>query len=183
MRHLLWIILALLLLSATALIAAKTSLLDLRRDREWRPTEIATDSGLLDGVEVRLQSTRAVTTPAQEGRALLHLRLAVTGPLQAREGWINCRVTLTDPQGRVWAPVETELTDGAVRTLAADGQNNGRCNPLPYDAPGDGEAILSDSVFVVPVEVLTQLRLNVSGFGTRPRALSMPIRPALMTLQ
>lgn len=178
MRRIGWLALTALFLALTAGIGAKTAILDLRGEREWS----LTDAGALEGVALRVELTRAATTPQRPDRALLLVRLALDGPSEARAVWVDCRVTLRDGQDRLWRPLETANTDAAIRTIAPDGQNMGRCNPQPFDAPADAGPILSDQLFLVSVEALDGLRLHVSAQGTRPRALALPIAAELVAI-
>lgn len=182
LKHLGWIVLSILFLVASSLISAEVAILDLRKESEWQLKEVDTAGAELDRVTVQVERTRAVATPQRADRALVHVRLSLQGAEDARQAWVDCRLTLHDDQDRKWLPMETENTDGAIKAVAADRMNNGRCNPVPYDAPRDGSAILSDQVFLVPVDTLGQLTLHVSGYGTRPRALAIRIEPDLTVL-
>lgn len=183
MKKLGWIVLALLFLLVNSVVSARVAIHDLSKDREWELELISGREGVLDGVTVQLVTTKAVTTAIKADRALVHVRLSLQGPKSALSAWINCRLVLRDSQNRVWAPMENKNTDGAVKILASDRHNNGRCNPTPYDQPADDRAAFSDQVFLVPVETLQDLVLHVSGYGTRPRALAFAVRPALTTLK
>ncbi|RJL22670.1 hypothetical protein [Paracoccus siganidrum] len=182
MRRIGWLALTALFFALTAGIGAKTAILDLRGEREWDLTDTGPAGGALEGVALRVELTRAATAPQRPDRALLLVRLALDGPPAARAAWVDCRVTLRHGQDRLWRPLETANTDAAIRTIAPDGQNMGRCNPQPFDAPADAGPILSDQVFLVPVEALDGLRLHVSAQGTRPRALALPIAAQLVAI-
>lgn len=182
-KHLGWIFLSLLFLAANSVISARVAIDDLSKAREWKVEHVSGSSADLGGVTVRLEATKAVTTPVKADRALVHVRLSLQGPEPARSTWINCRLSLRDSKGRSWSPMENENTDSAIKIIASDRRNNGRCNPSPYDASTDGKPILSDQVFLVPVETLLDLSLYVSGYGTLPEALAFPIKPALATLK
>ena len=182
LKHLGWIALSILFLVASSLISARVALLDLRKESEQQLKDVDITGAKLDGVTVQVEKTRAVATPQRTDRALVHIRLSLQGPENARHSWVDCRLTLHDEQNRIWNPVETAETDGAIKFVTADRKNNGRCNPMPYDAPTDGRAILSDQIFLVPVDVLEQLTLHVSAYGTRPRALAIRITPDLTVL-
>ena len=176
MRGLGWLALTVLFLAASWGFAARTAILDLRRDREWQPVAWPAEGGELNGVRAAIVALDAVSTPVRPDRALVHLRMSLDGPEPAREAWIDCRPTLRDGKGRVWSAVLSAETDGAIKAIASDGHNHGYCSPMPYNAPAAGP-ILSDQVFLVPVDALGDLDLHLSGSGVRPQALVSPIRP------
>lgn len=182
MKHLGWITLTVFFLVASSVISAQVAIFDLRKEREWKLERVAAPGAELDGVTVRVEATRAVTTLQRPEHALVHVRLSLQGQEDARQAWLNCRLTLHDDRGRVWFPLETGNIDGAIKAIASDGLSNNRCNPTPYDAPANDSVILSDQVFLVPANMLAQLSMHVSGYGTRPRALAMPITPVLETV-
>jgi len=182
MRYLLWIILAAALLLANVVVAGWTEITDLRRAREWRVTQAGKAGAELRGVHVRVDQVRAGRAPSQPERALVLVRLALRGPEAARQGWAGCDVSLRAAADRVWLRLISADTEGAVRVLSRDGENKGRCNPIPYDAPPDGQEILSDQLFLVPVELLKGARLRVSAGGTWPEALEFAVTPVLRDL-
>ncbi|WP_199258138.1 hypothetical protein [Paracoccus binzhouensis] len=182
MRHLLWIILAAVLLLANVVVAGWTEITDLRRAREWRVVQAGAAGAGLRGVHVRVDQVWAGTAPDLSERALVLVRLALRGPEPARQGWTGCDVSLRDAADRVWLPLISADSAGAVRVLSPDGEDNGRCNPVPHDAPPDGQEFLSDQIFLVPAELLKGARLRVSAWGTRPEALEFPVKPVLRDL-
>ncbi len=182
MKHLVWTILAAVFLLVTAGIGARTEIADLRRAREWNVTAADTSGAGLHGVHARAAQVWAATAPDRPERALILVRLALRGDETARQDWISCDVTLQDGTGRIWQPLLSANTDGAIKTISPDGQNMGRCIPAPYDAPAEGQEIFSDQIFLVPAELLKGARLRVSALGTRPDALEFQITPALRTL-
>ncbi|RQP07062.1 MAG: hypothetical protein D1H97_04445 [Paracoccus sp. BP8] len=183
MKHLLWIILAAVLLLANVVVVGWTEIADLRRAREWQVTQAGGAGAELRGVHVRVDQVWAGTAPNLPERALVLVRLALRGPEAARHGWAGCDVGLRDAAGRQWLPLTSADAEGAVRVIAPDGENMGRCNPLPHDAPPEGQEILSDQLFLVPAELLKGARLRVSALGTRPEALEFPVRPVLRDLR
>lgn len=183
MRHLLWITLAAVLLLASVVVGGWTEITDLRRAREWRVRQAGEAGAELRGVHVRVDEVWAGSAPNLPERALVLVRLALRGPETARQGWTGCDVSLRDAAGRVWLPLISADAEGAVKVLSPDGENEGRCNPIPYDAPPDGQEFLSDQIFLVPAELLKGAQLRVSALGTRPEALEFQVRPVLRDLQ
>ena len=116
----------------------------------------------LRGVHVRVDQVWAGSAPNLSERALVLVRLALRGPEAARQGWAGCDISLRDAADRVWLPLISADSEGAVRVLSPDGESKGRCNPIPYDAPPDGQEFLSDQLFLVPSELLKGARLRVS---------------------
>ncbi|KXF74682.1 hypothetical protein ATN84_22570 [Paramesorhizobium deserti] len=183
MKHLVWIILAMLLLLATVAIGALTDITDLRRAREWNITQAGQAGAELHGVHVRVAQVWAATAPSRPERAVIVVRLALRSNEAARQAWIGCDVSLSDGSGRVWRPLQTANTDGAIKAISPDGESKGRCTPVPYNAPPEGQEILSDQLFLVPADLLKGAKLRVSALGTRPDGLEFPITPAVRALQ
>ncbi|ABL69822.1 hypothetical protein [Paracoccus denitrificans] len=183
MKHLLWVIIAAVLLLANVVVGGWTEIADLRRAREWTVSQAGEAGAKLRGVHVRVDQVWAGSAPNLSERALVLVRLALRGPEAARQGWAGCDLSLRDAADRVWLPLISTDSEGAVRVLSPDGENKGRCNPIPYDAPPDRQEFLSDQLFLVPSELLKGARLRVSAWGTRPEALEFAVKPVLRDLQ
>ena len=73
--------------------------------------------------------------------------------------------------------------DGAIKMLSSDHKNASPCN-LYVENGGEGEYTLyADQLFMLPSDGLQDLRLHVSGLGTRPRALAFALQPEIRRLQ
>ena len=65
MRGLGWLALTVLFLAASWGFAARTAILDLRRDREWQPVAWPAEGGELNGVRAAIVALDAVSTPVR----------------------------------------------------------------------------------------------------------------------
>ena len=182
MKRLLWILVSVVLLVAATLVGVRTEIAGLWRFRERQVVQADKAGADLDGVQVRVNDVWAMSASNFPDRAAIVVRLALSGPQSARDAWSGCDVSLQDDAGRVWLPVSNADTDTVIRFISPDGDSKGRCNPMPYDAPPEGQAILSDQLFLVPAALLKGARLRVSAPGTRPRALEFAVNPVLRDL-
>ena len=112
--------------------------------------------------------------PSLPDRALVYLRLEVQGDEDRLRGWLMCDLGLTDAQGRKWLPLTGEIAVQIGKLLGDPGDPHRGCS----QTLSGGEA-LSVQAFMLPVDALNDLRVEISGASTRPDALSLPFRPVL----
>ncbi|AGT09159.1 hypothetical protein [Paracoccus aminophilus] len=178
MRRIGWLVVALICAALTVVVIAWPALTELRQSKNWQITRVEGDSGTLGGVTVRVEAARGMIMPARPDRALLFLRLSLQGNPDELASWLGCDLALSDPKGRSWFPVSGALADQILDRLSDVGTSAPRCSQSLFRAPKGG-ATLSEQVFVVPVDTLTTLRVELSSTTTRPKALSLPFTPRL----
>lgn len=181
MTRLAWIAITLLLLLATMGLSSHLEIREIMRDREWFLTRTGPEGAELLGVRGEVEAITAIVAQDAPDRALVHVRLGLAGPKEAREAWVDCRVSLRDGQNRVWLPLQAYAADKMIEMLAPDGVNNRLCGPGLEVAQAD-RTIVSDQLFLVPAAVTKELTVHVSGFGTRPEALAMKVAPGIRML-
>lgn len=179
MRQLGWALLAVICTALACLLVAWPDLIALRHGKNWTVTRLDAESGELAGVTVLVDQVRVMVLPDRPDRAVLYLRLGLRGDPQAMQGWVACDLGLGDDQGRIWRPLANIAGLQIIDLLGDPGDTDNNCDQARIMAPADGSASMSVQAFLVPVDVLDQLRLRISGMGTRPEALSLPLRPVL----
>lgn len=179
MRQLGWITLALLFTGLSVLLVAWPDLRDLRRGQNWNVAGIDGDTGELNGVTVSIDQARAMIFPAMPDRAVLYLRMSLQGDPDRMRDWLMCDLALTDGRGRAWRPFSNAVGLQIIELLGDPGDNYNNCSQSLALRPEGGGPSMSVQAFLVPVPVLKDLRLRISGMTTRPHALSLPLRPVL----
>ena len=179
MKRLGWIALTLVFLVLGSLLVAWPDLRELRHGTNWNVTRVEGASGELAGVVVSVDQARVLVLPELPDRAALYLRMSLQGDGQKMRDWLACDLGLTDDQGRVWRPLSNIVGLQIIDALGDEGDTDNSCDQSRILAPEDGSPSMSVQAFLVPVDVLDNLRLRISGMTTRPDALSLPIRPVL----
>lgn len=167
----------LLCLGLTVLLVGWSDIQELRRAKNWQVTAAPDPKGELVGVTVSVDQARAMIVPGKTDRAVVYLRLGLGGKAIADLGW--CNVSLTDPKGREWLPLFNEVGNTAIERLGDSGNSGQSCDSSLRSPPEDGGPSFSDQAFLVPVDVLDKLRVELSGVNTRPKAVSLPFKPVL----
>lgn len=176
MRHFLWAFSAVLLFALTCLLVAWPSLQDLYRDRALRPVAAEGNAGIVSGVTIRVSTATAMILPQQPDRALIYLRLDLSGDPAAMSEWLSCNVSLRDSQGRRWRALYSPLGLKIIDLLGGQKAAGKSCQQALF--AGEDNA-LADEAFLLPVDIMGDLRLDIHGEGTLPYTLSLPIRPVL----
>lgn len=179
MKQLGWITLTLVFLCLSVLLTAWPDLRQLWIGRNWQVSAVEAESGELAGVTVSVDAARAMVLTSRPDRAVLYLRMGLQGDREVLRDWLACDLGLTDDQGRIWRPLANIAGTEIIGLLGDPGDTDNNCDQSRVMAPEDGSTSMSVQAFLVPVEVLDQLRLRISGFATRPAALSLPVRPVL----
>ena len=179
MRQLGWITLALVFAVLSVLVVAWPDLRELRRGGNWNVATVEEDSGELAGVRVSVDQARAMIFPGMPDRAVLYLRLGLQGDPDRMRDWLMCDLALTDGQGRAWRPFGNAVSLQIIDLLGDQDDGYTNCSQSLARAPENGGPSMSAQAFLVPVAVLSDLRLRVSGMTTRPDALSLPFKPVL----
>lgn len=180
MRHLIWLGITLVLFVATLGLTGWSDATDLAHQREWNVVNADASAGELDGIRVRVRDARAAIADNNADQALLLVRLDRQGSSEAASAWVDCRASLQGPGGEVWLPLHTAPASRAIQFLAPDGKDNGTCNSA---SPGEGGAATSDQIYRLPAAALDHLTLHVSGYGTRPAALSFQLKPTVRIIE
>lgn len=129
--------------------------------------------GELAGVQVAVQDARAMTFPERPDRAIVYLRLQLQGSPDQLRGWSTCEPRLWDGQGRHWLPLYNQLGIEVVSMLGRNKTLTGS-RSCSQSLAGDPPAV-SEQAYLVPVEALEDLQLEISGLHTLPKALDMPL--------
>lgn len=174
-----WILLTTICFAASVLLSAWPDLRELRRNRIWNATQIDANEGELHGVRVFIDEARATILPDIDDRVLIYLRLGLQGNPEILESWLACDIGLTDSAGRTWRPLMNQAGLGIIDMLDPDSEVDDSCDQSRILATSAEEPSLSVQAFLVPIEVLNDLRLEFAGMTTRPDGLSLPFRPAL----
>lgn len=177
-----WLASAGLLFAVLVAVESRPALRELSANREWRLIDASPDGASMDGLRLAVQTQVAAIAAPKPDRAALLIRLNMQVTPAARRAWQDCRVSLRGSDGQIWMPVTNASSDGAVKFLSPDGKNFGLCRLYSRDGHEGAETVLADQLFLLPVDSLQGLRLHISGIGTRPRALSMAIAPAIKHL-
>lgn len=173
------ILMVLVFFALTVLIVAWPDLQEYRHANNLDITRTEGPESELDGVRVTADPPFAMIFPTLQDRAVVYVRLGLQGDAATRESWLTCDIALTDARGRRWLPL-TIAAAGQLIELVGGREDAGQdCTRSLRDPGQAGGPVWSQQVFLAPVEVLGELRLELSGRVTRPRAISVPIRPVL----
>lgn len=175
MKRLGWIALSLLLAGGAVLTVAWPALTELWRVRTFEVVRVDTPVGTLDGVQIRVDASRALSFSERPDRAIIWLRLGISGDAKQLESWLGCDLALIDDSGNRWLPLGNETGVQIVRVLSESTDRKNSCGQAAYGAAQSGAEELSDQAFLVPKEVVDRLRLHISGLQVRTRALSLPL--------
>ncbi|WP_299844692.1 hypothetical protein [uncultured Paracoccus sp.] len=179
MRQLGWIALTVLCLALTVLLVVWPDLRELRRGKVWTVTAIDAASADLAGVTVSVDAARAMVLPGSPDRAVLYLRMGLAGQPETLRSWLACDIGLSDGRGRIWRPLTNVAGLEIIAALGDEGDTTNNCDQSRIMAPEDGSPSMSVQAFLVPSDLLDELRLRITGFAVRPEALSLPVRPVL----
>lgn len=175
---------ALAALSATVLCFGLTVLLvawpkytELRQSKNWDIVATDQPQAELDGVSVDVDQARAFILPSRDDRASVYLRLGLKGA--AMKDWTFCDLALTDSKGRQWLPLTNDLGRAIQRALSDNPRSENDCSRSLNAEPEAGTFSYSGQTFLLPVEALDDLRVQLSGLSTRPKAISLPFKPVL----
>jgi len=179
MKQLRWLVSAGALFAVLVAVEGWPALRDLSMNREWRTVEASTNGASMNGLRLNMQTQVAAISAQKPDRAAVFVRLQMLVTPSAREAWKDCRVSLRGPAGQIWMPVTNTSADGAIKLLSPDGKNHGLCRLFSRGEPEDTETIQADQLFLLPTDSMQELRLHVSGIGTRPHTLSFAITPTV----
>lgn len=115
-----------------------------------------------------------VTFPGQ--MRLLIVQLAATAREEIGQGWAQCRFTLVDDKGRRWLPLDPTLSRDISRDLDRKATPVDGCGIASLHPPAKGGSVTIEEKFVVPADVLPSLTVRLSFVGTRPEAISLPLK-------
>lgn len=180
MRGTLWLGVTLILFAATLGLTAWPDFRDLSHQREWNVVPADAAEGELAGLRVGVREARAAVVDSRPDRALLHVRFDLQGSPAAATAWVDCRASLRGAGGETWLPLYDYSMRAAIRILAPDGKDNGDCNPGTVSQAGP---VIFDQIYRLPVSALGNLTLHLSGYGTRPAALALDIKPMVRTFK
>ncbi|MCB5362718.1 hypothetical protein H0484_02975 [Pusillimonas sp. CC-YST705] len=182
MKRRYWLACAGVLFAAAVALKGWFSFTELASNREWQAIPAGPDGTALKGVQVSVQQQTAAITTQRPNYAALFVRLQLNLAPNASQAWQDCRVSLHGEDGQIWRPVTTGDVYGVVKMLARDGKNLGLCNMHSHTEQKEAETRGADQLFLVPVEALDTLHVHVSGLGTRPEAISIPLTPSIRRL-
>jgi len=114
-----------------------------------------------------------VTFPGE--RRLLIVRLAARAQSAIGDAWFDCKISLTDGSGRVWAPLDFISSDTISRTLDPQAKPVEGCSAASRQPPAGGEELEIEEKFVIPATSAQSLRASLSFASTRPEALLLPL--------
>jgi hypothetical protein len=180
MRQVFWLGATLILFAATLGLTAWPDYRDLAHQREWNVMRAEAAEGELAGLRVGVREVHAAVVDSRPDRALLHVRFDLQGSPAAAKAWVDCRASLRGEGGETWLPLYDYSIRGAIKILAPDGKDNGDCNPRAVPEAGP---VTFDQLYRLPVSALGNLTLYVSGYGTRPAALALEIKPTVRTFK
>ncbi|MFS8047672.1 hypothetical protein [Rhizobium sp. BR 314] len=116
-----------------------------------------------------------ITFPGQ--MRLLILQMTAQAEEEIGSSWSECQLTLTDPSGRRWLPLNFLLSDSISRDLDPQATLADGCDAASRKPPAKGAGTLIEEKFVVPADVIPLLSVRLSFASTRPNAISFPLRP------
>src|SRR5690606_31973489 len=178
-----WLASAAVLFGVIVAVEGWPALRDLAASREWRAIDASADGANLEGLQVAVTEQIAAIAVQKSERAAVLVRLDRQVTPEARAAWKDCRVSLQSPAGEVWMPLTSASADGAIKALAPDRRNLGPCRLFARDDEQGTEMVGADELFLLPTDSLQDLRLQISGVGTRPRALSIALTPTVRQLR
>jgi len=173
MKNLRWLGVTTVLLAVTLVLAGWSDFRDLSHQREWKVTTVNASEGELNGIRVGVREVRASVLDNGSDRALLFVRIDLMGSEAGARSWVDCRPSLQDVNGRMWLPLQGFMR-GAIEILASDGKDHGFCG---FEGVNQNNPTTYDQIYRLPRSALDGLSLHVSGYGTRPSALSFPLKP------
>lgn len=182
MKQLAFLTMALVCFVVTVLLVAWPDILDLRRSKAWQLHETDGPSGRLGKIEVLSDTATMTVLPQLPDRALIYLRVGLQGDPEAIRSWFSCEVQLADSRGRLWLPLPNALGREITSLLGGDRATGRTCSQSLTLPPEAGGLSLSDQAFLVPADVVDDLRVVVHGFATLPKALSLPFTPHFLDL-
>ncbi len=115
-----------------------------------------------------------VTFPGQ--MRLVIVQLTATAREEIGQGWSQCRFTLVDNQGRRWLPLDPMLSRDISRDLDRKAKPVDGCGIASLHPPAKDASVTIEEKFVVPADVLPSLAVRLSFVGTRPEAISLPLK-------
>jgi hypothetical protein len=107
---------------------------------------------------------------------LLIVRLTATARTAIDEGWSQCRFTVVDDQGRRWLPLDPVVSRDVSRDLDRKASPVEGCGIASLHPPAKDASVAIEEKFVVPVDALPVLEARLSFVGTRPEAISFPLK-------
>ncbi len=177
MRALFWLAVTLFSYATAVVVIDWPALKELWHAKSWQITRTDEPKAELAGVRISIAEQYAIIAPTAPDRAVVYLRLALDGAPEQRAAWLFCDIALSDDQGQRWLPLMNEL---GGQLLALMGDKSGRsCSQSLNQSEENGGPVTSEQVFMLPADRLSALRLELSGAKTRPKAVSMPLRPVL----
>lgn len=183
MKQLGWLVSAVALFAVLLAVQGWPALRDLNTTRESRLIDAPASGASLDGLQVAVELQIAAIAAQMPERAVVLVRLNMQVTPDARDAWKDCRVSLHNAAGEVWLPLTSASSDGAIKAIAPDRRNHGLCRLFARDPQTGTETVRADQLFLLPSDRLQQdLRLQISGIGTRPRALSFAVTPTVRQL-
>lgn len=174
-RHFAWALAALALTGAAAAISGWPALRAWQQAHLTQITRAAPDAATLDGITVRAVFARALILPERPDRALIHLRLSLTGDPARRAGWLGCDLALTDRAGRRWLPLTNALGAEFLRLTATGDGPFGSTRSCFQSLRGEGREVIADDAFLVPSSVIEGLSVALSSPSLAPAGVSFPV--------
>ncbi|MBN8953714.1 MULTISPECIES: hypothetical protein [unclassified Rhizobium] len=115
-----------------------------------------------------------ITFPGQ--MRLVVVRLAAKAEDDVGQSWTQCSLTLTDPKGRRWQPLNFILSNDLSRDLDPKATPIDGCDAISRQPPAKGASTIMEEKFVVPADAVPSLSAQLSFASTRPDAISFPLR-------
>lgn len=115
-----------------------------------------------------------ITFPGQ--MRLVIVRLAAKAEDDIGTSWTQCGLTLTDPTGRRWQPLNFILSGDLSRDLDPQATPIDGCDAVSRQPPAKGASTLIEEKFVVPADAASSLSVRLSFASTRPDAISFPLQ-------
>ncbi|OQM74178.1 hypothetical protein [Manganibacter manganicus] len=173
MKNLRWLGVTTVLFVVTLVLAGWSDFKELSQQREWNVVRVNADEGELGGIRVGIREIRASVLDNGSDRSLLFVRIALLGSEADARSWGDCLVSVQDTSGRKWLPLYGFIR-GAIEILAPDRKDHGFCG---FANINENSPTTYDQIYRLPKSALDNLSLHVSGYGTRPAALSFPLKP------
>lgn len=115
-----------------------------------------------------------ITFPGQ--MRLLIVRMTAKAEEEIGDSWAQCHLTLTDPSGRRWLPLNFILSNDISHDLDPKATPVDGCDVASRKPPAKGASALIEEKFVVPADAIPSLSVLLSFDSTRPDTLSFPLR-------
>ena len=174
MKHLRWLLVTATLFALTLVLMGWSDFRELAHQRVWDAVNVDAAEAELAGVRVSVRDTQMAVVKNKPGRGLLYVRIVLQGTTSDISSWMNCRVSLQGPDGQMWMPLTGFDVRGVIKILAPDNDDHGNCN---LGMISGQEPAVFDQIYRIPTTDLNKLRLHVSGYKTRPDALSFALKP------